>query len=301
MHVNKIILFLIFFTSSALAQNVDQQKTQQDLVEKNLPLLTKQVDKISENIAGSAAGSDSSQIKSRLLDGINAISLISKAPSLMFESDEKGNVERAVESLKTNQVYTPEIDISASGDKNGADDSANKSADKKSQESEKSYIYLSSIIYFGPDNWVVWVNNQKFTPKTNPKEGELYLREVENDRVRLLWTLSMSKWRIISGQKNDTTAPKVNDKNQVEVDFELHPNQTFILSQNIVVEGRAVINLSRKREKERDERSKLEKAAKNVKTKKDEKSESIETTEKIPDFSEDNINVLKTGLGFLKE
>lgn len=249
----KIILFIIFFASQAMAQ-VPESAPDPTITEKDLPDLKEKLEKVSDAVAKISNGGDVSGTKSRLLDGISAFSAIAKAPSLMFEADQTNNVDKAVESLKSNQVYTPDgvtpTDTAAEDKKKNND--AAKEEEKKVQESEKSYIYLASIIYTSPNDWAVWINKQKFTPKANPKDGELYLKRVDNDRVAILWTLSMSKWRIISGQKSDAIAPKVNDKNQVEIDFELRPNQTFILSQNAVVEGRAVINLSNQRkEKER--------------------------------------------------
>jgi len=167
-----------------------------------------------------------------------------KMTSLMFNDEENANIERAVESLKNNQVYSPgededEIKAKAESDK--------KKTEEKT-ENEKSYIYLASIIYFTAKDWVVWVNEQKITPATNKKEKELYVTSVYKDKVSIRWTISLSKWKILSGAKLDDPTPVVNEDNKIVVNFDLKQNQTFILSANSVVEGKAVVAILKKKE-----------------------------------------------------
>ena len=263
MQIIKIIFLLLFLLDNAAAQDAitgvqksDVQKSSEDnqrFLESNLSVIKGGVGGVADVLVknNTTGSKDAKEVKGRIMDGIGALSLIGKAQSLMFDADESGNVERAIESLKTNQVYKPEdeeeLDKTVDDKKKKEMEELAKLEEKKVQESEKSYIYLSSLMYFNSNEWVVWINNQKITPKTNKSENELYLTLVEKDKVKLLWTLSISKWRIISGQKNESFAPKINSNNQVEVEFELMPNQTFVLSQNTVVEGRAVISLFKKR------------------------------------------------------
>lgn len=193
-------------------------------------------------------------ILNRIGSGIAAINSTDKSPSLMLEADEYNNVNRAIESLKTNQVFTPDSPDSLIGSSNQnsndekkrlqQEEEARKLEEKRLKESAKAFIYLSSILYFSPDNWVVWVNDQKITSKTNSPNKEFYLTKVNSSEVGIFWTLSMSKWKIISGKANESLAPKVNEKNQVEIEFSLKQNQTFILSQDSIIEGR--IYLGRK-------------------------------------------------------
>lgn len=180
-----------------------------------------------------------------------------RAQSLMFDDEQNNNIEQAIESLKNNEIYTPEKDKtgqkleSENDKKKAAAEKAEQVRKKIEEENEKSYIYLASIIFFTPNDWVVWINDQKITSQTNKKEKELYIKTIRKNGIRLLWKLSISKWKVLSGRTSESFAPKINAANQVEVEFDLKPNQTFILSTNNVVEGRAVIALLKKKEEER--------------------------------------------------
>ena len=71
---------------------------------------------------------------------------------------------------------------------------------------------------------------------------KINLPEIYPDRAKIIWSLSVSKWKILSGKKSEDEAPQLNAKNNVEIEFILKPNQTFILSSGRIVEGRAVVN-----------------------------------------------------------
>lgn len=166
-----------------------------------------------------------------------------KLESLMLDASEAGDVDRAIEALKNNQTYTPESknDLSATSDEDlkAKEEELKREASKK-QENEKSYIYLASIMYFGEKSWVVWINDKKISNESNKEGSELYIKSTSRDSVEVLWTLSLSKWKILSGKKSEDQAPKINENNQVEISFELKPNQTYILSLESVVEGKVV-------------------------------------------------------------
>ncbi len=193
---------------------------------------------------------DNSPVKSQIIkpenspisaDNINKISssietilLNKKATSLMFDDEQNSNIERAVDSFKS----------IGSADYKKYDTAGQDLADLSQQsyeENEKSYIYLGSIIYLTPKDWAVWINNQKITYTTNKKTSEIYVKSVESGKVKISWSLSVSKWKILSGNQSEESTPKVNSRNQVEVNFELKPNQTFVLSNISVVEGRITI------------------------------------------------------------
>jgi len=96
----------------------------------------------------------------------------------------------------------------------------------------------------------VWINDKKITSENNDPTKELYLRSVQKDQVKLLWKLSISKWKILSGLKSEELAPKINQDNQVEIEMTLKTNQTFILRTSEVVEGKAVMELIRRKAEE---------------------------------------------------
>ncbi len=105
-------------------------------------------------------------------------------------------------------------------------------------KSALSYIYLNSILYFPPNSWSVWVNDKKISSEDNKKTAEFYVKAIDNNEVNIIWTISISKWKILSGKKSESSAPKINKNSQVEISFRLKPNQTYILSSGTVVEGR---------------------------------------------------------------
>ncbi|MES2962094.1 MAG: hypothetical protein V4694_06905 [Pseudomonadota bacterium] len=242
-----LLIFTLIFTgaNNALAQETSSF-SEANLPEKVAP--TKVDDGKAAPAAVVAPGSKTTIISNNSLANML---LGNKMTSLMFNDEENSNIERAVESLKNNQVYSPGEDEDA----NRVNAEADKKKSEEKTENEKSYIYLASIIYFTAKDWVVWVNEQKITPATNKKERELYLTSVHKDKVSIRWTISVSKWKILAGAKLDAPTPPVNEDNKIVVNFDLKQNQTFILSANSVVEGKAVIAILKKKEEDRKARA----------------------------------------------
>ncbi len=167
-------------------------------------------------------------------------------PSLMFSNEELDNIDKAILSYKNGEIYSPEsFDESL---KNGLSEAEKlkieqeKKEQEKSENSKKSYIYLASIMYSSKDDWTVWINNSKITSQNNSLQNEFYIKKISPDKAQILWTLSLSKWRILAGKNAESTAPNLNSKNLVEINLDLKPNQTFVMKLNTVVEGRDVKN-----------------------------------------------------------
>ena len=165
----------------------------------------------------------------------------------MYDDEQFTNLEKAIEAMRNNQAFTPEGDEI---NKQSAED-AKKQADEikkleSSEENVKSYVFLSSIMFFGEKQWSLWINDKKFVASSNSNENELYFKNITQDKATIVWRLSISKWKILSGKKSEEYAPKINENNQVEVEFSLKPNQTFILGSNKVVDGRAVDSINKK-------------------------------------------------------
>jgi hypothetical protein len=234
------LIFTLIFTgaNNALAQEASSF-SEANLPEKIAP--TKSDNSKTAPAEVAVSGSKTTIISNNSLANML---LGNKMTSLMFTDEENGNIERAVESLKNNQVYSPE---EGEGDANAKAEADKKKTEEKT-ENEKSYIYLASIIYFTAKDWVVWVNEQKITSASNKKEKELYVTSVHKDKVSIRWAISVSKWKILSGAKLDAPAPAVNEDNKIVVNFDLKQNQTFILSANTVVEGKAVVAILKKKE-----------------------------------------------------
>jgi hypothetical protein len=112
-----------------------------------------------------------------------------------------------------------------------------KKDEKKAVENIKSFMHLDSIIYFDSRNWSLWLNGTRISSDANKVGSELFVKAISPNKVLVLWTMSMSKWKILSG-KSETDAPKVNEDNQVEIEFSLKSNQTYMLTTNQVIEGK---------------------------------------------------------------
>lgn len=172
---------------------------------------------------------------------VNTLMGANKPTSLMFDDDEKENVNRAVDSFKSGQSYVAEGEEEDLDSQSKKDQDAAKAAlDKAKQDQEenaKSYIYLASILYTNNKNWTIWISGNKITSSDNDAKKELYVKSINPEEVKMRWTLSISKWKILSGKIDEALAPKINENNQVEVNFTLRPNQTFVLNAYQVVEG----------------------------------------------------------------
>jgi len=78
---------------------------------------------------------------------------------------------------------------------------------------EDANLYLSSIVYFGPDEWMLWVNGVQVTPELQVDTFEVV--SIQPDYVELVVPLSAAGVRPVR----------------------LEPNQTFIGETGAVVEG----------------------------------------------------------------
>ncbi len=257
-------IFKIFFLVFTLALSESFAQEQSKLTESNLsnnpqpaaPEASPEKKEGDKESSSSSINSLVNQAKNGLAETLLGKN---KTSSLMFDDQESENLERAIDSLKNNQVYTPdgtEGDQSQNSDINDKQkaeeaEKLKKAEELKNLENEKSYIYMASIIYFNAKDWIVWINDKKITSKTNDSKKELFVESIKKDRAKILWKLSLSKWKIISGKKEEF-APAVNAENQIEIHFELRPNQTFVLSSGKVVEGKALVALQKKKEGEVD-------------------------------------------------
>jgi hypothetical protein len=117
-------------------------------------------------------------------------------------------------------------------------------------------LYLSSIVYRGPGNWAVWINQRRFTSKDKHEEGvpqPISIRGISRDMITLGWiptdieraktlweqrkTLKDSVFRHRAAQY---ASIDFNDKEGMFL-IAMRPNQTFSPENMDVMEGRAVV------------------------------------------------------------
>lgn len=112
---------------------------------------------------------------------------------------------------------------------------------RKAPETNRFFVYpqffLESLVYHSPNNWAIWINNQKITQDSPKESTDLTVLEIDKDKVQI-------KWRPVSMQKvNEMWARIPNkevvvDKRKGAVIFTIKPNQTFSSYVMHVLEGK---------------------------------------------------------------
>jgi len=191
---------------------------------------------------------DENQLKDPLKNNKNELvnSLLGKKrpTSLMFDEEEIDGVNRALDYLKTGQTFVPDDSLLTDSEKIARDQKLDleKNVQKEFEEdNKKSFLYLGSMLYYSPQEWTIWINDVKVTSSDNNPKKEFFVRMIDNETVKLRWSIGISKWKILTGKGDDDQIPPVNANNQVVINFTLRPNQTYILGSNTVVEGRILV------------------------------------------------------------
>lgn len=210
---------------------------------KNVQEITAQhkdhLDQAQENMEAPAQeNNDLKNQENAAKDKISNILLGKKADSLMFSEEEGKNINRAIESYKSNEAYSiDDHQGSSDGDVMSESDRL-KMEEEERNKNAKSYIYLASLLYMNPNEWIIWINDKKISSRNNDEENEFFIKSINKGGAEIVWKIGLTKWRIISRAKPEDPAPETNEENKVEVSFKLKPNQTFILTTNEIVEGR---------------------------------------------------------------
>ena len=54
------------------------------------------------------------------------------------------------------------------------------------QRNDRDAVHLEAILYYGPQNWIVWLNGKRWTPATHTPE--IQILEVQSEHIRLQTT-----------------------------------------------------------------------------------------------------------------
>lgn len=102
-------------------------------------------------------------------------------------------------------------------------------------------VYLKAIMYISNNNWSVWINDKKISNKNNlDEDNEYIIKRINTKEAIILLNVSKTKWNYLNSSGIITNDKCIIDdeKNKVNFEIKLHPNQTFIFSQNSVIDGK---------------------------------------------------------------
>ena len=230
---NKILITLIIisffsFSSILLAQNEIVNNSNNETQNEQTSLADRIESDLPEDIK------INNDIKKPSTDGIskNNSPYLEQLSSLMFNDEEQTSINIALEAFINGAIFSPQGENKDEINEN--ENIANK----------RAYLYLASIMYVNNQYWAVWINDQKITSEDNLKNNEIYIKSIQKDEISVVWTIGLSKWKVLMGVKSEEKLSEVNNKNQVVKKFKLKPNQTYLLLYETIIEGSAQNNIS---------------------------------------------------------
>lgn len=122
----------------------------------------------------------------------------------------------------------------------------NEESDGSDEESvnfneEMKNIYLKAIMYISNNNWSVWINNKKISNKNNlDKDNEYIIKKINTNGATINLNVSKTKWNYLNSSSTINNEEfNIDEKNnKVNFTIQLHPNQTFVFSKNVVIDGK---------------------------------------------------------------
>jgi hypothetical protein len=81
----------------------------------------------------------------------------------MYDEEQFNNLEKAIEAMRNNQSFVPEgEEAQKESDENAKKQDEELKKLESSEDNVKSYVFLSSIMYFSEKQWSLWINDKKF-------------------------------------------------------------------------------------------------------------------------------------------
>jgi hypothetical protein len=165
--------------------------------------------------------------------------------SLMFDKEQSRKINNIVKLLNMDPKERKKV-LSASSQ----EEIKEETEEKKQETIEQSFIHLGSIIYLSKQHWVIWINNEKISSDSNNQDNEIFVTSIHRGEVKILWRVSLSKWKIIKRYVASMALPQSNSEGEVEVRFTLKPNQTFSLMSESIMEGKVTPSIIAETESE---------------------------------------------------
>ena len=221
-----LAIFNLIFSIKTYSQNSLPQTTRQ-IIEDNQERLEEITNQGERTVI-----IDDEQINDNL-DVKNIIFGKNKLKSIMLDSQEVKGVEEALEAFQFNKPLSQE-EI----DNTQTIETQVKQIVEPAKE--QSRIYLDAILYISKNNWIAWINGEKFITEDNNPKNPIYIKSISNNKANIVWTMGISKWRVLTGLQVVNEEIYYVDKitNQIILNFTLRTNQTYNLINNKVTEGK---------------------------------------------------------------
>jgi hypothetical protein len=162
------------------------------------------------------------------------VKLPPKVRSLFFSAKDMAAIRKAV------GVYTR-----IAGEGANAMDFLNRLQTPEQQEkkSERYFVYpqffLASLVYNTPEDWTVYINNQRLTHKNPESSQGLRVKSIDKDKVAFEWM--PDNWRKVEDVWSVMPNKDIEvDGRKSTVMFTLRPNQTFSSYVMRVLEGKVM-------------------------------------------------------------
>lgn len=153
--------------------------------------------------------------------------------SLMFTEE---NIKDIFKALPTSSIGIPDQFIN-SPFANNSGNGGNNQVEENSVFGDTSFsVYLNSIMYISPTNWVVWMNGNKITNLTNGS-SDISVVAVSPLYVTFVWNITSTQWDVINEKKLIPETKYKQENGLVHLYFTLSPNQTYLPVLNKVLEG----------------------------------------------------------------
>jgi hypothetical protein len=103
-------------------------------------------------------------------------------------------------------------------------------------------VYLSSIVYYSPSHWSVWINDKKLVNITNAPGNEFYVSRLSRTQVELVWKPTSlldtgEAWKQRTDNGKNPLADISVDASKGTITLLMRPNQTFLPRSLAIQEG----------------------------------------------------------------
>lgn len=147
---------------------------------------------------------------------------LSSKMSIMSQKSELDKIYEALEAFQKGVPLIEKIEIK-------------EKTQNKREKDRYSHLRLSAMLFFSNTNWTVWLNNKKINSRTNNKNNEIYIKNISNNKIDIIWKMNLTKWKFLAKKFDKKDIPNTNKNNEVILKFSLKPQQIYLIPKNKVV------------------------------------------------------------------